>query len=200
MSKELIEELIEELRREGVDHRVCLRAADEIERLTADIERWKSLADANANLVEAQQNRQLREIALKAQSEPVAWMIQYGGECMGFVPEYVEGTVPVYTTPQPSQVITDKTAADYMSEILWHFIDTAAAFPKIKVDQRTWDTHMIYAPQPAQDKYAERLRSVMPHARAAIVRALHHCTAEAEEQLRQAIRDIDAAIAKQKES
>jgi len=33
------------------------------------------------------------------EQEPVAWMIQYEGKCMGFVPSKEENTVPVYLAP-----------------------------------------------------------------------------------------------------
>lgn len=34
--------------------------------------------------------------------EPVAWMMQYKGECMGFLPYEESGTIPVYPHPAPA--------------------------------------------------------------------------------------------------
>ena len=49
-------------------------------------------------------NRFLAEI--QKASEPVAWMMQYKGKCMGFTPYPEEHSVPVYTVP-PAPAIPD---------------------------------------------------------------------------------------------
>ncbi len=101
------------------------KAVEEIGKLTAelaalkaDAERWKALADANAKLVEAQQNRQVREIALKAQSEPVGVVKEahdgYPWKRISYTSERLLAAAPigafVYLTPQPAQSMAGQLA------------------------------------------------------------------------------------------
>ncbi len=81
----------------------------ELDEVKVDAERWKALADANARLVEAQQNRQVRDIALKAQSEPVLMMNRVGNTEAVFKDQPQTGgfNIPLYTTPQPASEPTE---------------------------------------------------------------------------------------------
>lgn len=87
-------------------------ASNQAEELRAEVSRLTAeLAEASRKHVECVtiNERLLSDIrcakaelaSLRAQ-EPVAWMIQHKGLCMGFVPEKEQGTVPVFAQPVPA--------------------------------------------------------------------------------------------------
>ena len=61
---------------------------------------------------------------------------------------HCRGSAP--TQPAQEPVSTDDMASAYLEKHLWKVIDMAGMWPKAKIDTRTWQHAMVYAPtQPA---------------------------------------------------
>lgn len=46
--------------------------------------------------------------------------------------------------------ITDETAAKHLDDLMWEFIETSGNFPSVKIDPRTWEHALCYAPVQAK--------------------------------------------------